>query len=463
MQDFLLSPDQVCDGHSSASTEVIHPHDGCMGILDDPQFVVPHVREATKGIAWLRARIARFSEGADHERRRELAVNLLDQIDPGSLRRPGHPVSTLAVALGLPREVASDVEIVAASYQPHDAETPEADAAVARLVAATGGDWSEATAARIGLLVQACAATQSLIAGNEPPVPATRRIAPSGEEVVVSLEGQPFGAGRHACPGREHAVALADGALSFRKLHHADQPLLLPNAWDFASAAALVQQGFSAIGTTSLGVAAAHGLPDAAGATCSETIALARSLVRLSVPISVDVEAGFGADPSALATELTTVGVAGVNIEDGRVNDLESIARQCALISAFKDAAPELFVNARVDSYWLRVRIEETLRRARAYVDAGADGIFVPGLLNQVEIEHLVTSLGETPLNLLAELPLQQLRELGVRRVSTGSLLFRTAITQASRAATAYRDGVAPPEAMSYDDVEDTRVRSVQK
>src|SRR5699024_3285786 len=105
----------------------------------------------------------------------------------------------------------------------------------------------------------------------------------SGEEVIVPLESRPFGAGRHACPGREHAANLADGALSFRKLHHADEPLLLPNAWDFASAATFVQQGFHAVGTTSLGLAASHGLPDATGATRRETLALAKSLARLSV------------------------------------------------------------------------------------------------------------------------------------------------------------------------------------
>lgn len=432
-----------------------------MEILDDPQFVVPRVPHASTGIAWLRAHVARFAEGSDHERRRGLAVGLLDAIPPATLRRPGHPVATLAEALGMPREVAFDVEIVAAGYQPHDRVTPEADAAVGRLVAAAGNDWDEATAARIGLLVQACVATRSFITGTEPPVPATRRMSPTGEEVVVSLEGQPFGAGRHACPGGEHALAIVDGALRFKRLHHGDEPLLLPNAWDFASAAALVQQGFDAVGTTSLGVAAAHGLPDAAGATYVETLALARSLVRLAVPISVDVEAGFGLDPADLAAELTTIGVAGVNVEDGRAGDLDSVERQCAVISAVKAAAPELFVNARVDTYWLGVRLEETMRRTEAYADAGADGVFVPGLRDRAVIDALVGSLGETPLNLLAELPFQQLREHGVRRVSTGSLLFRTAITQAARAAISYRDGAAGPEAMSYGDIESARVRSV--
>lgn len=436
------------------STELFRADTGRMSILDDPEFRVPQTPPAPTGIAWLRSHVARFSEGTDHERRRAIALRLIEAVPPARLRRAGHPVATLAAALGLPREVATDVEIIASSYPPHDPVTSEADAAVARLVQIAGGRWDEETAALIGLLVQACAATRSALAGNRPPVPTTRRLSPCGQETLVSLENSPFGAGRHACPGREHADALLAGARRFTDLHHADEPLLLPNAWDMASAAALVQQGYLAIGTTSLGVAASHGLPDAAAATSAETLALARSLVHLPVPLTVDVEAGFGLDPAELAVELTTMRVAGINIEDGRGDRLEPVDEQCARISALKDAAPELFVNARVDTSWLRRDLGSTLPRARAYVDAGADGIFVPGLREEPLIEELVATLGKTPLNLLAELPFRRLASLGVRRVSTGSLLFRTAITQAVAAADAYRAGRCAPEALSYEVIE---------
>ena len=432
-----------------------------MDILNDPTFTVPRVPPGRAGIAWLRSHVVRFSEGSDHERRRRVTTRLLEAVPPERLRRPGHPVATLAAALGLPRQVARDVEIVAASYQPHECVTAEADAAVARLVATAGGRWDEETAAVIGLLVQACAATRSAITGAHPPVPVTRRTAPSGHEVLVPLADAPFGAGRHACPGQTHAAAILAGANQFTSLHHADEPLLLPNAWDFASAAALVQQGHQAIGTTSLGVAASHGLPDAAAATSAETLALARSLVRLPVPVTVDVEAGWGLDPAELATELTIIGVAGINIEDGCGDQLESIGDQCARISAVKAAAPELFVNARIDTYWLQASRESTLRRATAYADAGADGVFVPGLRDEPLIEDLVGSLGDTPLNLLAELPFRRLRDLGVRRVSTGSLLFRTAITQALAAVEAYRTGADVPAAMPYHQVEQTRSQAL--
>lgn len=241
---------------------------------------------------------------------------------------------------------------------------------------------------------------------------------------------------------------------TFRRLHHADEPLLLPNAWDFASAAAFVRAGFRAIGTTSLGVAAAHGRPDAAGVTGAETLALASILARLPVPVTVDVEAGFGMDPAELATELTAIGIAGVNIEDGRGDHLATLDEQCALIAAFKAAAPDVFVNARVDTYWLHLPTDDTSPRALAYVDAGADGVFVPGLRDEPVIEQLVAMLGDTPLNLLAQLPFQRLRELGVRRVSTGSLPFRVAITQATSAVTAYAAGAPTPTAMSYDEAQ---------
>lgn len=241
---------------------------------------------------------------------------------------------------------------------------------------------------------------------------------------------------------------------TFARLHHAGEPLLLPNAWDFASAAAFVRAGFRAVGTTSLGVAAAHGLPDAAGVTGAETLALASTLVRLPVPVTVDIEAGFGMDPAELAAELTAIGIAGVNIEDGRGDHLAALDAQCALIAAFKAAAPEVFVNARVDTYWLQLPTDETTRRALAYVDAGADGVFVPGLGDEHEIERLVAALGQTPLNLLAQLPFHRLGELGVRRVSTGSLPFRVAITQAASAVTAYATGAPMPAAMSYDEAQ---------
>lgn len=150
----------------------------------------------------------------------------LSALDPNTLRlraaeRGDGPVEVLAEALGLPAGLGDDVAVVAASYQPHTAITEEADRAVARLIEACGGLADEATANRIGLLVQACDATKALVAHTvagrtDPPVPITRRVAPDGTLVEVSLAEVPFGIGPHACPGREHALALAAGLVEAR-------------------------------------------------------------------------------------------------------------------------------------------------------------------------------------------------------------------------------------------------------
>ncbi|HEX3646852.1 MAG TPA: hypothetical protein VHV49_00415 [Pseudonocardiaceae bacterium] len=189
-------------------------------VLTDPDYIVPPVPDAATGIAWLRASVARFASGTTHARRRALAVDALAGLDPAMLRKAAEdadgPVEVLAEALGLPASVAADVAPVVPCYQPHNPVTTDADLAVGRLVAACGGTWDEVTANRIALLVQACDATKALVADvlagrQRPPVPATRRLAPDGTVVEVSLAEVPFGAGPHACPGREHALAIAEG------------------------------------------------------------------------------------------------------------------------------------------------------------------------------------------------------------------------------------------------------------
>ncbi|MFJ2196791.1 isocitrate lyase/phosphoenolpyruvate mutase family protein [Streptomyces violaceusniger] len=251
-----------------------------------------------------------------------------------------------------------------------------------------------------------------------------------------------------------------DRHTAFRRLHHGERPLLLPNAWDHASAAALVRRGFPAIGTTSLGVAAAAGLPDATGAARDETLALARGIARLPALVSVDIEGGFGERPeevAALAAELDRAGVVGVNIEDGRPDGtLAPLARQCAVLAAVKERVPRLFVNARTDTHWLAAiggatppSLSTTAERIEAYVQAGADAIFVPALTDEQDIGALADDLGETPLNILftpGRHTYGRLAELGVRRISCGSLLFRAALDRAVELAwtIAHPDAPAP-------------------
>ena len=185
---------------------------------------------------------------------------------------------------------------------------------------------------------------------------------------------------------------MSDRRAAFRALHHAGRPLLLPNAWDHASAAALAEQGHPAIGTTSLGVAAAAGRPDGAAATAAETLALARRLApaarRWSPWTWRPASAMTRSASPAYVAELAGLGVVGVNLEDGRPDGtLADPGSTAAKIAAIKAAVPDLFVNARTDTWWLGVAdpLAQTLARARAYRAAGADGIFVPG------ISHLAT------------------------------------------------------------------------
>jgi 2-methylisocitrate lyase-like PEP mutase family enzyme len=424
-------------------------------ILHDERFhvPVPAAPSRSEGVAWLRSQVVRFSEGAAHRRRRAVVDGILSAIEPSRLDRSGDHLATLAEALGLPRTVATDVRLVARSYHPHTEVTPGADDAVARLVHACGGRWDERTANVIGVLVQACDATARLIDGEAVPVPTTRRVAPDGREVVVDLGAAPFGAGRHECPGRDHALALCRGASRFHRLHDGPGAFVLPNAWDVASAALLVQAGFAAIGTTSLGVAAGSGVPDGHGLTSAATMALARSLVRLPVPITVDLEGGWGGDLVELAAELGAIGVAGVNVEDGRRTGLAPPDEQAVLIADLKRGSPGLFVNARIDTFWLGQEPGATVERARRYVDAGADGIFVPGLTDEAAIAGLADAV-DAPLNVLAGGAPERLAALGVRRISTGSLLYRTALAAARDAAVGVRRGAIPAEVLPYGDVD---------
>lgn len=404
------------------------------------EYEVPSVPAATTGVAWLRATVVRFSEGETHRRRRALTEDLLAKLD---VTPEGRPVEAIAAALGLP---ADGVDAIAASYQPHLPITPEADAAVERLVALCG-TRDEGTAAKIALLVQSCATDafiDHLRAGRlGPPVPVTRRVTPDGALVEVDLTDAPFGRGRHACPGRALAQRFAP---SFRELH--DGFLLLPNAWDHASVAALVQAGFPAVGTTSLGVAASFGIPDAEGMTRPETVALARRLRHLPCHVSVDVEMGFSADPAAVGDLVASLGVAGVNLEDGAEDPRE----RAEFVRAVKERAPEVFLNARIDTHWLHRDEVSTVDRALRYLDAGADGIFVPGLIG---IEAFTKAV-PAPVNVLhtGEFTLEQLRDMGVRRVSTGSLLFRAALKAAVDAALAVRGGEPVPPAFGYAEVD---------
>lgn len=241
----------------------------------------------------------------------------------------------------------------------------------------------------------------------------------------------------------------------FAALHRPGHPLLLPNAWDVASALLLAKAGFPAVGTTSLGVTAAAGLVDGAGTGRAYTMAMAAAITaRLAVPVTVDVEGGYSDDPAAvadLAAELANLGAAGINLEDAAGGGLRPPAAQAAIIGAVVAAAPGLFVNARTDVYWLEAgpppgRLAEAISRLEAYRDAGACGVFVPALPDIRGAAAITARIG-LPLNVLwrPDQTMAQLAEAGVARVSTGSAPYRRALAAGLATAIAARDGGPPP------------------
>lgn len=244
--------------------------------------------------------------------------------------------------------------------------------------------------------------------------------------------------------------------VTFRELHYSDAPLLLPNAWDVGSALTFAAAGFSAIGTTSFGIAATAGLPDGGRSSKAATAALAAQLCRLPVHITTDIEDGYSDDPAEVAefvAELAALGVAGVNLEDSTDGHLVDSAAFATKVAAVKRRSPDVFVNARVDNFWFaeQATVDAVLLRAGAYADAGADGIFVPGVAAPEDIRSITAGTG-LPVNLLAHpsLTVAELGELGVRRVSSGSLPYRAAVDAAVNIVGALRDGKHVPAATSY-------------
>jgi len=228
-------------------------------------------------------------------------------------------------------------------------------------------------------------------------------------------------------------------AQKFRLLHQQDRPLILVNAWDAASARLLESSGAAAIATTSAGIAWTLGYADGERMPMSDMLDACRRICRsVQVPVSADIERGFGETAAAAAGNvqaLLDVGIVGINIEDGidgstgRVHDLGVLAGQIAAIRKVADAAGvALFINARIDTYFAAAsdpiaRYEATVHRAQVYINCGADGIFVPGLVDLEEIAKLAWTIGK-PLNVYAGHsgvpPIAALAQANVKRVSLG-------------------------------------------
>lgn len=231
----------------------------------------------------------------------------------------------------------------------------------------------------------------------------------------------------------------------FRALH-GGPVLVLPNAWDVVSARLVERAGARAVATTSAGVAWSVGVADGDRLPRQRAVDLvARVVGAVSVPVTADIESGFGDGPAEVGDTVRAVadaGAAGVNIEDALHPGpaLREVDDQVRRLAAAR-AASDLFLNARIDTYLLGVgapddRLAATVSRARAYLDAGADGIFVPGVVDEETIGELVARI-DAPLNVLGmpgALPVPDLARLGVARVSVGARISLAAYTTAIRA-----------------------------
>jgi 2-methylisocitrate lyase-like PEP mutase family enzyme len=228
-------------------------------------------------------------------------------------------------------------------------------------------------------------------------------------------------------------------AFQFRALHRASQPLVVANAWDAASARIFEEAEFPAIATTSAGIAFSQGYPDGERIPLAHMLeTVARICKVVAVPVTADMESGYGNAPEAVERTTTRVieaGAVGMNLEDGTrypEKPLADLPLQLEKLKAVKEASKRagvsIVLNARTDAYLrhtgsAREQFEEALRRAKLYRDAGADCIFVPGLSDKTLISEIVREL-DHPINILVTAgspTIAELKGLGVARVTFGS------------------------------------------
>jgi 2-methylisocitrate lyase-like PEP mutase family enzyme len=232
-----------------------------------------------------------------------------------------------------------------------------------------------------------------------------------------------------------------------RSLHVPGTPLVLPNAWDVATAKAVEAAGFPVVATTSGGVAEALGYQDHHGAPAEEMLAQAARIVRgVAVPVTVDAEAGYGMAPAEIVAALRQIGAAGCNLEDTdhAAGELRDPKQHAEWLRAVRDEADKqgygLVINARID-VWVgpylagstapqAELVDEALDRARAYRNAGADCVY-PIALGERDAIAAFVDRSPAPVNLMAlpkGLPLAELSELGAARVSYAAFLYRRAM-----------------------------------
>jgi 2-methylisocitrate lyase-like PEP mutase family enzyme len=228
-------------------------------------------------------------------------------------------------------------------------------------------------------------------------------------------------------------------AQQFNALHHQKTPLIICNVWDVASAKTAEKLNFKAIGTSSAAIASMLGYEDGEEISFEELHFIVKRITSsCSLPLTVDIEAGYSTNPlttAAYIKALVNAGVVGINIEDSVVNETRSLVNAnifADYLTVIKEQLAkekiDIYINVRTDTFLLAVEntLAETQKRVKLYEKAGADGLFVPCITNKTDIEAIV-AMTTTPINVMCmpDLPdFKLLSTLGVKRISMGNFLF---------------------------------------
>ena len=230
----------------------------------------------------------------------------------------------------------------------------------------------------------------------------------------------------------------------FKNLHNQNSPLLLGNVWDVQSALLFQKLGFKAIGTSSAAIATSLGYEDGEKMPFDELLRIVKSIQsKIEIPLTVDIEGGYSRDIPEIVSNiilLHSLGVAGINIEDSKTNtereilNAENFSKTIQEVkSHLVENNTDIFINVRTDFYIMGLNnpLEETLNRIKLYEKAGADGIFIPCIVQEDEIRRVVESTS-LPINVMCmpTLPsFKDLESLGVKRISMGNFLYNNSIS----------------------------------
>jgi len=230
---------------------------------------------------------------------------------------------------------------------------------------------------------------------------------------------------------------------TFRNLHHQDSALLLGNVWNTQSALLFQKLGFKAIGTSSAAIAASLGYEDGEKMPFKDLLRIVKNIqLRVNIPLTVDIESGYSRNSSELINNILSLqklGIVGVNMEDSINNaereivNAQEFGKTIQLIKSYLSKKNiDIFLNVRTDFYIMGLEspFEETLKRIKIYEDNGADGIFVPCIVDEGEIRKVVESTN-LPVNVMCmpDLPsFNRLQNLGVKRISIGPFLYNNMV-----------------------------------